>query len=196
MLEENRFRAVKPATASGGALSLSSTCEPSWSAAASQLRATADNLSESVLTRAGSDPRLPAPYLDALGAGLLQQLDGACVRCLLAAAVVPGQVAASGPARQLVAQLLGGQRVLQGRAAEAEARRRCRKKGEREQAGVSFGQAGAAEGHKSSKTTKSTIDNPLKAPNHILSDSQAATNRWLAGGCGGGQPCQSSLISN
>lgn len=60
-------------------------------------------------------------YLDALGAGLLQQFDGARVRSLLAAAVVPGQVAASGPTRQLVAQLLGGQRVLQGGTAEAEA---------------------------------------------------------------------------
>lgn len=63
-------------------------------------------------------------YLDALCAGLLQQLDGACVCCLLAAAVVPGQVAASGATRQLVAQLLSGQRVLQGGAAEAEAGRR------------------------------------------------------------------------
>lgn len=42
-------------------------------------------------------------YLDALCAGLLQELDGACVRCFLAAAVVPGQVAASGTAWQLVA---------------------------------------------------------------------------------------------
>lgn len=63
-------------------------------------------------------------YLDALSAGLLQQFDGACVRCLLAAAVVPGQVAASGPTRQLVAQLLSGQRVLQGGTAKTEARRR------------------------------------------------------------------------
>lgn len=69
-------------------------------------------------------------YLDALCAGLLQQLDGACVRCLLAAAVVPGQVAASGATRQLVAQLLGGQRVLQGGAAEAEAGRRWEEEGE------------------------------------------------------------------
>lgn len=63
-------------------------------------------------------------YLDALCAGLLQQFDGARVCRLLAAAVVPGQVAASGAARQLVAQLLGGHRVLQGGTAEAEAGRR------------------------------------------------------------------------
>ena len=69
-------------------------------------------------------------YLDALCAGLLQQLDGACVCCLLAAAVVPGQVAASGATRQLVAQLLSGQRVLQGGAAEAEAGRRWEEEGE------------------------------------------------------------------
>ena len=64
-------------------------------------------------------------YLDALCAGLLKQFDGACVRCLLATAVVPGQVAASGATRQLVAQLLGRQCVLQGGTAKAEAGRSC-----------------------------------------------------------------------
>lgn len=63
-------------------------------------------------------------YLDALRAGLLQQFDGARVCCLLAAAVVPGQVAASGPTRQLVAQLLSRHRVLQGGTAKTEAGRR------------------------------------------------------------------------
>jgi len=64
-------------------------------------------------------------YLDALCAGLLQQFDGACVRCLLAPAIVPGQVAASGATRQLVAQLLSRHRVLQGGTAKTEAGRRC-----------------------------------------------------------------------
>lgn len=64
-------------------------------------------------------------YLDAFRAGLLQQLDRPRVRCFLTSAVVPGQVAASGATRQLVAQLLSRHRVLQGGTAKTEAGRRC-----------------------------------------------------------------------
>lgn len=71
-------------------------------------------------------------YLDALSAGLLQQFDSSRVRCLLAAAVVPGQVAASGATRQLVAQLLSRHRVLQGGTAKTEAGRRWEKRKEGE----------------------------------------------------------------
>lgn len=71
-------------------------------------------------------------YLDALSAGLLQQFDSSCVRCPLAAAVVPGQVAASGATRQLVAQLLSRHRVLQGGTAKTEAGRRWEKRQEGE----------------------------------------------------------------
>lgn len=74
--------------------------------------------------RGKHSPALRLLYLDALGARLLQELDSARVRCLLTAAVVPGQVAASGATRQLVAQLLSRHRVLQGGTAKTEAGRR------------------------------------------------------------------------
>lgn len=64
-------------------------------------------------------------YLDPFCAGLLQQFDRPCVRRFLTSAVVPGQVAASGATRQLVAQLLSRHRVLQGGTAKTEAGRRC-----------------------------------------------------------------------
>lgn len=63
-------------------------------------------------------------YLDPFRARLLQQLDRPRVR-FLTSAVVPGQVAASGATRQLVAQLLSRHRVLQGGTAKTEAGRRC-----------------------------------------------------------------------
>lgn len=64
-------------------------------------------------------------YLDPFRARLLQQFDRPRVRCFLTSAVVPGQVAASGATRQLVAQLLSRHRVLQGGTAKTEAGRRC-----------------------------------------------------------------------
>lgn len=67
-------------------------------------------------------------YLDAFRAGLLQQFDCPRVRRFLTSAVVPGQVAASGATRQLVAQLLSRHRVLQGGTAKTEAGRRCERR--------------------------------------------------------------------